>query len=265
MKTIQMGTQGCKTRNRPAAVLGGGGWGVGETPAPSASPANARVGFTLIELLVVISVIALLASFTIAVLHGVAVTKYRSVARAELKEIEAALEAYKAQIGTYPPCNAKGPLAYTVGTNSMYSQLYYELSGVTNLPAQSSYMTLDGAAKINDSAVNIAFGVDGFVNCSRGSGDDATPARNYLPGLKQNRIANITNNGVQVAILVTSVRGPDTGYMPLGGQDVNPVRYVFPGVNNPQSYDLWVELRISGKTNLICNWSSSTIINSGIP
>jgi len=262
MKTIQMGTQGSKTRNRPAAVLRRHGWGVGETPAPPASPANARAGFTLIELLVVISVIALLASFTISVLHGVAVTKYRSVARAELKEIETALEAYKTQYGTYPPCNAKGPGVYPPPTTN---SLYYELSGVTNIQPKSFYMTIDGSAKINDTDVNTAFGVDGFVNSSRGSGDDATPARNFLPGLRQNRIANITNNGVQVPILVTSVRGPDTGYMPLGGQDVNPVRYVFPGVYNPQSYDLWVELRISGKTNLICNWSSSTIINSGLP
>jgi hypothetical protein len=146
----------------------------------------------------------------------------------------------------------------------MYSQLYYELCGVTNVQGKF-YMTSDGSAKIIDSEVNTAFGVDGFVNCSRGSGDDATPARNFLPGLKANRTASVTNIGVPVVNLVTSVRGPDTGYEPMGGQDVNPIRYVFPGVYHPKGYDLWVELRISGKTNLICNWSDATIINSGLP
>ncbi len=42
--------------------------------------------------------------------------------------------------------------------------------------------------------------------------------------------------------------------------DLNPFRYIYPGTNNPTSYDLWIDLRISGKTNLICNWSHAPII-----
>ena len=57
------------------------------------------------------------------------------------------------------------------------------------------------------------------------------------------------------------MRGPDTGYKPLNVPDVNPFRYVYPGTNNPSSYDLWVQLVINGKTNLICNWSASASSN----
>jgi hypothetical protein len=35
----------------------------------------------------------------------------------------------------------------------------------------------------------------------------------------------------------------------------NPFRYVYPGTNNPSSYDLWIDLSISGKTNRISNWT----------
>ena len=92
-------------------------------------------------------------------------------------------------------------------------------------------------------------------------------AQNFLLGLKANRIGSVTNaGGVLISNLITSVRGPDATYMPLGRYpDVNPFRYIYPGTNNPSSYDLWVQLVISGKTNLICNWNTKVIINSPLP
>ena len=55
-------------------------------------------------------------------------------------------------------------------------------------------------------------------------------------------------------------------YPPFGGlPDVNPFRYLYPGTNNPSSYDLWVQLKISGKMYLICNWSTTPIVNSPLP
>jgi len=220
--------------------------------------------FTLIELLVVISIMAILAGFTLAVVKGISKTKNINVAKAELGQIETALEAYKAKYGVYPPSNANptgtyaGPL-----TNSLLPQLYYELQGVTN--SGVNYLTLDNAAQISGASVSAAYGVGGFVNCSKGSGEDASPAKNFIGGLRQNQIASVQNNGVAVSNIVTSVRGPDTNYKPLGITDVNPFRYVYPGVNNPNGYDLWVKLSISGKTYLVCNWSSVPIVNSPLP
>jgi hypothetical protein len=128
--------------------------------------------------------------------------------------------------------------------------------------------------------VNSAYGVSGFVNCSKGSGEDAVLAKNFLPGLSSKLIAyNVTNPPpVSTAILITSVGGPDVNYQPLNAQDVNPIRYVYPGINNPNSYDLWIQLSIGSSfgptganafvvTNkyLVCNWSKSFPKNSAAP
>ncbi len=83
--------------------------------------------------------------------------------------------------------------------------------------------------------------------------------------MKPNQTANYTANGVPITILIGSAGGPDPGYQPLGQPDVNPWRYRYPGVNNPNGYDLWMQLSFFGKTNLICNWSKTVQINSPLP
>lgn len=219
--------------------------------------------FTLIELLVVISIMGILAAFTIPVLKKIKESQYKKVAGAELAQIESALEQYKAKYGTYPPSNGYG--------DALLPQLYYELCGTTN--DGNYFITLDGASSIQTSPVNDvknAYDVDGFVNCTHGSGEDGVVAQNFLPGLKPNDysmdVTNYHNNAtVRTTALVTSVRGPDPTYTPLQKPGLNPIRYVFPGTNNPNSYDLWVQLVMSGRTNLICNWSKQTIINSPLP
>jgi len=229
------------------------------------SPIANRSGFTLIELLTVIVVMAVLASFTIVVLGKIKDKEYVNVASAELGQIESALENYKAKYGVYPPSNAN--ISVVAGTNtvpsSTFPQLYYELSGVTN--DGTSYVTLDGSAKILVTDVPKVFGVGGFINCYKGGGDEAAPPRNFLLGLRANQIGAAQGNAVATANLITSVRGPDLNYTPLAVTDVNPFRYQYPGSNNPSSYDLWVQLSIKGKRELVCNWSKSVIINSPLP
>jgi prepilin-type N-terminal cleavage/methylation domain-containing protein len=203
-----------------------------------------RRAFTLIELLVVISIMGILAAFTIPVLKGVKRTQYRNTARAELEQIATALERYKAAYGAYPPSNPGNPLR---------NPLYFELSGTTN--DNINYTTLDGTAQISVGSVS-HFGVGGFVNCNnrnKASAEDSQSAKNFLPGLKANRIGT---NSIGDTLLLTSVRGPDVSYMPIGAPDVNPFRYNSANpTNNPSSYDLWVDLRINGRTNRISNWS----------
>jgi prepilin-type N-terminal cleavage/methylation domain-containing protein len=200
--------------------------------------------FTLIELLVVIAIMAILAAFTFPVLKKVKEGQYRSVARGELEQIATALERYKAAYGAYPPSNQ---------TNSLVNPLYFELSGTTN--DNINYTTLDGTAQINVGSVS-HFGVGGFVNCNsknKASAEDSQSAKNFLPGLKANRIGT---NSIGDTLLLTSVRGPDVSYQPIGAPDVNPFRYNSANpTNNPNSYDLWVDLCIGGKTNRISNWS----------
>jgi len=65
---------------------------------------------------------------------------------------------------------------------------------------------------------------------------------------------------------VSSVGGPDAAYQPFfGTPNFNPWRYACPGTNNPNSYDLWVQLVISGRTNLVCNWSKQVQFDSPLP
>ena len=221
--------------------------------------------FTLIELLVVISIISLMAALLFPV--GAAVKRhiYLNVARAELEQTAAALEDYKSQYGVYPPSNP---------TSMLQNPLYYELSGVSNVvnATGNNYQTLDNASTVPVSAYTSAnfFDVGGAVNCVKPGGDvESVKARRFLSNLKPNRIGDFVGaGGVAVSNLVTSVGGPDQNYltqlqgMGFGG---NPFRYFYPGTNNPSSYDLYVQLSISGKKYLISNWSKENKINSPLP
>jgi prepilin-type N-terminal cleavage/methylation domain-containing protein len=223
---------------------------------------NSRQAFTLVELLVVISIISVLAAFTVVSVGTISKNRKISTARGELNQIISALENYKAKYGTYPPGNNGSYTAPVVG--AMLNQLYYELSGTTQNGV--NFTTLDGASQIPVGSVTTAFKVGGFVNCTKGSGEDAAVAKNFLSGLSSKQyLYPVSNNFVPTTILITSVGGPDDNYKPLGASGINPIRYKFPGVNNPASYDLWVQLVISGKTNLVCNWSKSVQINTPNP
>jgi prepilin-type N-terminal cleavage/methylation domain-containing protein len=227
-----------------------------------------RKAFTLTELMIVILFIGVLAALTMGGLAYIKKAQYKSVARGEMEAIEVALENFKAKYGAYPPGNANLAGTYqSPVTNSLLPQLYYELSGTVFNGV--SFVTLDGSSTINTNGVFMAYGVDGFVNCTKGSGEDSSPAKNFLPTLRQNQIYIGWTNGVApTTLLVTSVGGPDERYHPLDPQGLigpNPFRYIYPGVNNPNSYDLWVQLVIGGKTNLICNWSRQVILNSPLP
>ena len=227
--------------------------------------------FTLIELLVVIAIIGVLAAFTLTVLKSVKRHQYISHTQAEMGLLETAIQRYHDAYGFYPPGNPNyNPNNPATFSQAMFSPLYYELEGTTFDPAHYLYTTLDGSLTINTNNVSKALGVGGFINCTKGSGEDAHSAQNFLPGLKPKQIGiNITNQfnsaNVPATVLLGSVGGPDQNYRPFGASGLNPWRYESPGVNNPSSYDLWIQLVINGQTNLICNWSGQVQINSPLP
>ena len=217
-------------------------------------------GFTLIELLVVISIIAILAGLAFPLLRTVKKTQYIKHATGEMHQLEAAIESYKSAHGFYPPSNPGNPLT---------NQLYYELIGTTNtVTSPQTFRTLDGEQTLKATDLTAAFGgVSGLANCSRHDADaESVPAKNFLGEIKSGQTQSLQASGwpEPVTLLVTSVNGPDREYQPIPGkQDFNPWRYVSPGVKNPNSYDLWVQIRINGETYLICNWN--TRVQAGVP
>jgi hypothetical protein len=185
-----------------------------------------------------------------------------------MAQLETAIERYKAAYGFYPPDNQLKP------ANPLVNQLYFELLGttVTNT-SNPTYQSLDDpTVTLAPSDVSAIFGVSGFMNCSKaGSAEDARAAQNFLPGLKSSQIsASITNGEPNpFKMIITAVGGPDMTYNPLamtGTAGINPWRYNSSNpTNNPGAYDLWVQLSISGKTNLVCNWNKQAQLNSPLP
>jgi prepilin-type N-terminal cleavage/methylation domain-containing protein len=229
--------------------------------------------FTLIELLVVIAIMGILAALILPVMGAVKKHQYLYNTQAEMAKLETAIDRYKAAYGFYPPSPTTPPTAGNPST--LVNQLYYELTGTTNLDVNSpKYQSLNDptlpilTGGTAGSDVDKAFGVGGFMNCSKpAGGEDVAAARNFLPDLRPNQVwINYTNNNVAVTLLRGSVGGPDANYQPLGSPDVNPWRYNSSSpTNNPGSYDLWIQLVIGKQTNLICNWTKQVQINSPLP
>jgi prepilin-type N-terminal cleavage/methylation domain-containing protein len=209
-------------------------------------PAFRARAFTLIELLVVIAVISLLAAMIFPITGAVTRNRIRSRTRAELEQLVTAIEAYKAKLGHYPPDNP---------VNVSRNQLYFELMGTTN--NGTVYVTRDGSARIQDSPADFqaflgpATTVNGFVNSTKkSSGDESRTAINFLPGgLKSTQVAEVTGQPVDdLKIIVCSILGPNNSLNPWRYNSSNPT-------NNPNSFDLWADVVINGKTNRISNWS----------
>jgi prepilin-type N-terminal cleavage/methylation domain-containing protein len=204
-----------------------------------------RRAFTLIELLVVMAVIATLAAILFPAFS--AIKKKGTIKRAQsaLKLVATAIESYKGNMNLYPPDNPDNPAL---------NPLYYELVGTTNVSG-NTYVTASGQSLTSVSAF---FGpkVTGFVNVSRGGGDEVQQARSSIVGLRSGNYMEITNGaGLPGVVLGINLKGP-LMLSDGNGNSINPVRYVSTNpTNNPGHYDLWVDILVGGKTNRISNWS----------
>ena len=210
--------------------------------------------FTLVELLVVISIIAILAGLLFPVIQGISKNRLRRRAQAEMKKLEMAIDVYKDKRNSYPPDNPGNP-------NLVTNQLFYELSGTVLTNATQIYGTLDGNASLKVSALPGAFGtpnVTGFANASQfPAGEETSKVDKCLPAPK----ADTVGDAGGLKLLVCSLGWPTntSGYL-VAGTSLNPWHYVSTNpTNNPNSYDLWVDVVIGGRTNRICNWSDKPI------
>lgn len=197
-------------------------------------------------MLVVMAVIAVLAAILFPAFGAIKKSAAIKRTRAQMGKVVMAIEAYKAQHGHYPPDN---PDDFAV------NQLFYELAGTTNVSA-GSYLSEVGPG-INNLTAFYGPKVQGFVNVSRGAGDEAQRARNYLIGLKPDQYLEVTHLSGAGTVLGLPDKGPFMLSEPSPNTGaINPWRYVSTGpTNNPGHFDLWVDVIIGGKTNRIGNWA----------
>ena len=202
-----------------------------------------RVGaFTLIELLVVIGVIAILASMVVGLGPLANRNKLDRRVKAEMAQLQLGIEAYKAKKGFYPPTN----------TNDVSrSPLYYELAGTQRDGA--NYKTLNDGSTITADPIQLAnfYGVGGFINSvATAKGDPDAPAvQNFLQKLKPDQVQD-TGGGAKY--LGVPFRGPDD-------PNLNFTRWRYNAhnaTNNPEGYDLWIDLIQGGKVRTWGNFKT---------
>jgi len=222
--------------------------------------------FTLIELMIVISIIAILAAMIFPAFSHIKKRNYLIKARAELQQLELAIGSYKTKNGYLPPSN---PLADQSQPAKRHffalNPLFFELKG-TKLAA-NAYQTLDSRVSVPTADVSAAFGggISGFMNCTRGGGDESASAQDYLKDFKPGQFVLGTTSGGRKLVLLTCTVQWSKDLPPVvadftpdePGIYPNPWRYNSSSpTNNPGHYDLWVDLIIGGKTNRVSNWSA---------
>ena len=230
------------------------------------------VGFTLIELLVVIAVIALLAAMIFPIGTALGKVKIKTRTNAELQQLQTAIEAYKAKLGHYPPDN---------GTNHLVNQLYYELVGGnftkaanSTSPNTNSFTLLDGTTLSVSTFVTALSHANslGRVNATPVGGlvnfvpvvdnEEGSAAVNFIKtGFNSAQFQDDPVTGLR--FLVSTIKWQNTTFAPYSGFVGNCCAWRYNSanpVNNPNSFDLWVDVLIGGKTNRFCNWSRDPII-----
>jgi prepilin-type N-terminal cleavage/methylation domain-containing protein len=237
---------------------------------PNHQPKNHRLAFTLIEMLVVIAIIGILAGLLFTTVGPIKKKRLINLAQTELAQVQTAIEAYKTKKGFYPPDNPG---------NALINPLYFELEGT--ILTNNTFVTLDGSGQMAAPTppgppfpdFTAVFGgtttLSGFANSSTStrSTDDAQAATQFLKDLRPNQIGQLVYGSAPQggnAILVCSIEWPDAATEPVPSSllrpppytiNLNPWRYVSTNpTNNAGTYDLWVDLSISGKTYRISNW-----------
>ena len=234
-----------------------------KSPVPDSTPRSAfRVpqsspGFTMIEILVVVAIIGILSALILGAAAYAMSKARRSRVETELATLVTAIQSYKSAKGFYPQDNPN---------NYSKSPLFYELTGTvvtiynSSPPIPASYYsattgdTLNAMRAPSDFFTVYGTGVTGFVNTST----DPSQVQNFFGATaKSARTGHIITGGVLNTIFGVPVSGP-IQVATTNGAPISPWSYNSSNpTNNPGSYDLWMDVYYSGKTNRISNWSQT--------
>ena len=201
-------------------------------------------GFSLIEMLVVFAVIGTIAALIVGLASRAATDGKRKRIRAEMAQLETAIESYHEKLGFYPPADPSRP---------QVNPLFYELTGTIFDPATRQYTTVNGDETVRQTDIPGVFGsqIAGFIN----SGPDRNSVRNFHRSMKSGQWKEITSNP-DIEVLAVPYAGPNDIVNPSTGQKINPWRYVVVNpTHNPNSFDLWAEVLIGGKVEVFGNWN----------
>ena len=199
--------------------------------------------FTLVELLVVIAIMGIVAAMVIGLAAAANTGERRKRVTAQRDQLVTAIEAYKKEHGFYPPDNTN---------DCRYPPLYYELKGATFDPSTKTY----SGSFPNILAVNyaLAFKRSGIANSKPKDAelDGDTKATDHSVGLHSQQATNITVNGVDARFFTVGIEAT-----PGADFRLNTWRYVStnPTNNGIGNFDLWAEIVIKGKTEIIGNWN----------
>lgn len=218
---------------------------------------NSRSAFTLIELLTVIAIIGLLAALIVGGATYATTAKIKSRVTTERNALETSIDRYKKVKGFYPPDGGTDP-------NCIQTPLFYELTGtsVSGNQPNVSFFSQFSVESLQTNQIGALFNLGGFIN----AGDANNPPQNFYDGLKNAQhlivsgITQNTTNTYTFTVLGVPASGPMTLNPGTNGQTlrfINPWRYNSSHpTNNPNSYDLWMDVKYGGKTYRISNWSA---------
>jgi prepilin-type N-terminal cleavage/methylation domain-containing protein len=196
------------------------------------------LAFTLIELLTVISIIALLAALIMWGTTLAGVKKVHNRVNTEMNGIQLAIDGFYKQFGFYPASNPDA-------TMTDLNPLFYELTSSVHDGAAKNFTDIFGVT-VSSADIKAKFGVDGFVNSKDAQSTDKSQAQNFMTGLRPDGYATMPSDP-RFKMLVVPYKGPGGNFNPWHYNSTSPT-------NNPDSYDLWAEVVVAGKTNIIGNW-----------
>jgi hypothetical protein len=176
-----------------------------------------------------------------------AMPKVREETARELQTLMRAIEAYKSSLGCYPPDHviSRNPPRVDVVTNA----LLYELLGTVH-DRTNEVFYLEHLPAIRGRLVRRFFDVDSFKNC-------AERPELVKPFIRMSEIRSTLGVSSKPDVALLAFFPAWEGIEPELTQEIGLASWRYNAtapVHNPGSYDLWIEVPVSGTKVVVGNW-----------